>query len=93
MSEPTILFSKPIATVSLPGFPDVLADVAAARRAVEAARLPVARSCPAWVEASNRLLLAQATRTVAAAEAARIALVLAAAGESLNAVTAFAVAA
>ncbi|MBE7200000.1 MAG: hypothetical protein INR70_19640 [Parafilimonas terrae] len=76
-----IMFSQPVGTEGLPGFPDALAEVAEARRIVEAVRLPVARSCPAWVEVANRLTLAQATRNPAHAEAARLALALAVAGD------------
>ena len=93
MQDQEIPFASPVVTEGLPGFPERLAGVSEARRAVEAARLPVARSCHAWVEASNRLLLAQVDRTAANVEAARIALVLAVAGEGCVPCQTFALAA
>lgn len=76
-----IMFSQPVATDGLPGFPKALVDVGQAREAVESQRLPVFRSCPAWVEVANRLTLALASRSPVHVEAARLALALAVAGD------------
>ena len=81
MSDLSLPFSTPVSTIGLAGFPETLASVAEARRAVEDARLPVVRSRHAWVDVANRLVLAEADRGPALVEAARAALCLAVALE------------
>ena len=81
MSAPEILFVTPVATAKLAGFPASLSGVTEARRIVETARLPVVRSSHAWLDAANRLTLAEASCRPAHVEAARIALCRAVAAE------------
>ena len=76
-----ILFPAPVATRGLTGFPDILFDVAEARRVVEVMRLPVVRSDHAWLEAANLLMLAQASPCPVHVEAAGKALSRAIAAE------------
>ena len=81
MSAPETLFVTPVATANLAGFPASLSGVTEAHRIVEAARLPVVRSSHSWLDAANRLVLAEASRSPAHVEAARIALCRAVAAE------------
>ena len=69
-----IMFSAPILTSGLDGFPERLETVAEARRVVEAVRLPAIRSHHAWLDACNRLMLAEASGNIPHIESARIAL-------------------
>lgn len=69
-----ITFSAPILTSGLDGFPERLEFVSEARRVVEAVRLPAIRSHHAWLDACNRLLLAEASGKIPHVELARIAL-------------------
>lgn len=92
-NDTKLRFSQPVVTDGLPGFPAALFDVGHARETVEAARLPVVRSCPAWVEVNKRLILALASRSPAHVEAARLALALAVAGDRRTARQAWVIAA
>jgi hypothetical protein len=74
MSRARTAFAVPIATTGLVGFPAVVSTIGEARELIELLRLPAIRSSYTWLDAYNRLTLAQAAPTVQHIEAARISL-------------------
>ena len=87
MAATELLFARSLDTDGVAGFPTRVRDVGEARRIIEQQRLPMIRSRYQWVDAYNRLTLAQATGVSAHVEAARIALSLAVASEQRSART------
>ena len=74
MSRARTAFAVPIANAGLVGFPAVVSTINEARKLIESTRLPAIRSSYTWLDAYNRLTLAQAAPTFQHIEAARISL-------------------